>query len=334
MTKDLKGKLFSTVVGSFPYKVSRELMGQPEWREVEEISRTSHKALKFQLDCGIDFPSDGQFYDMVAMYLKPLITTGFLNEDRTIGEGELPKEHPATSLEAELEEEARRRGASGLRVPITGPFSLGYRVKGKEKSLVEEGDSKGIEKLAEAVKAYCKGFDISMKGSILSVDEPVLPYVLPTFGEEFVKETMNGIFESIEENYTCMHVCGGVQDIKDLALSLKVDILDHEFQGTDNLGLYSKEELEDNDKLLSYGVINTNPRQIVGEGNEVQVESVEELQGIIRNACDIYGKDNLMLSPDCGFGGWKTVKLPDEDIWKYIGEKLTNMVKARDLYLA
>ncbi|MEE9595112.1 MAG: hypothetical protein V3V92_06905, partial [Candidatus Hydrothermarchaeales archaeon] len=253
MIENLRGKLCSTVVGSFPYKVDRELMNQPEWREVEEIRSTSRRALKFQLECGIEFPSDGQYYDMVAMYIRPLIKSDFLNVDRSLGDEELPEIHPCTSLEVELEKEARLEGASGLRVPITGPFTLGYRVKGQEKSLVEEGDSKGIEKLAEAVEAYCKGFDHALKGSILSVDEPVLPFVLSTFGEDFVRETLNKIFESIKGNYTCMHVCGGVQDIKDLALSLQVDILDHEFQGTDNPGVYTKEELEDNGKLLSYG---------------------------------------------------------------------------------
>lgn len=331
MIEKLRGKLYSTVVGSFPYKVNRELMSKQEWRGVEEIRKTAHRALEFQLECGIEFPSDGQFFDMVEMYVRPLMKTGFITEDRTFGGGDLPGVHPSTSLEAELEALAKRRGAVGLRIPITGPFTLGYRVKSNGKSVVEAGDSNGIMKLAEAVETYSKGFDHALRSSILSVDEPVLPFVLPVFGEDFVRDVLNGVFSVIERNYSCMHVCGGVSGIRNLALSLEVEILDHEFQGTDNSGLYSKRALEENGKLLSYGVINTNPRQI-GEGGRALVETQEQLRRIISDACNTYGRNNLLISPDCGFGGWRRAHF-GKDIWGYIREKLSNMVRARDTYL-
>ncbi len=334
MLEELGGRLYSTVVGSFPYKVRRDRMSGPDWGAVEEIRSTSHKALAFQLECGIDFPSDGQFFDMIDMYLRPLVETGFLRSDLSLGEGELPGRHPITSLEAEFEKTARKKDAIGLRVPITGPFTLAYRVQGAKKSLIEEANSEGVARLAEAVAGFCRGFDGALSGSILSIDEPVLPFVLPVFGAEFIRETLNGIFENIRRNHSCMHVCGAIRDIRDLALSLEVEILDHEFQGTDNSGVYSKEALESSCKILSYGILNTNPRQLALRNGKIQVESQEELIKKLEEACAQYGLDNIMVSPDCGFGGWKSLRVPEDEKWRAIREKLSNMVKARNAVIA
>ncbi len=330
MLEELRGRLYSTVVGSFPYKVRRDRMSGPDWGAVEEIKNTSHNALAFQLECGIDFPSDGQFFDMIDMYLRPLVETGFLRSDLSLGEGELPGRHPITSLEAELEKTARKKGAIGLRVPITGPFTLAYRVKGAKKSLIEEANFEAVTRLAEAVASFCRGFDGALSGSILSIDEPVLPFVLPVFGAEFIRETLNGIFENIRRNHSCMHICGAIRDIGDLALSLKVEILDHEFQGTDNSGVYSREALENSKKILSYGLLNTNPKKLVVRNGRIVVDSQEELAKRLEKACELYGVKNLMASPDCGFGGWKALRVPEDEKWRSIGEMLSNMVRARN----
>jgi 5-methyltetrahydropteroyltriglutamate--homocysteine methyltransferase len=333
MIEKLRGALYTTVVGSFPYRVDKTLTLEDDWSKTKEVSETSFQALEFQLDCGIEYPSDGQFFDMTTMYLEPLKASGFLKEDRSIGEESPPKTHPSLELEKMLERNARQGGALGIRVPITGPFTLAYRVKTDGKNLVDAGDLDGLRRLGTAVKNYCQGFDNSLKGSLLSVDEPVLPFVLPTFGEDFIREVLNDLFAAIKSNYTCMHVCGEIASIKDLALSLGVDILDHEFQGTKNNGVYSKADLEGNKKLLSYGLLNTNPRQVISEDGIVKVESVDELTSSLESACKSYGAENLILSPDCGFGGWKHTRLPDEQIWHCIEEKLSNMVKARDNFL-
>ncbi|MFQ5901110.1 MAG: hypothetical protein ACE5IH_06100 [Thermodesulfobacteriota bacterium] len=334
MVEELRGRLYSTVVGSFPFKVDKALMGENDWSRVTEIRETSFRALGLQLGAGIEFPSDGQFFDMVDMYLQPLMEAGFLKKDRSFGEGELPKAHPATTLESLLEALAKKSEGLGLRVPITGPFTLGYRVKTGGKSLMEAGDSAGVLRLADAVKTYSMGFDRVLRGSILSIDEPVLPFVLPVFGENFVREVLNAIFERIKRNYSCMHVCGAVKSLKGLALSLDVEILDHEFQGTDNRDLYTKKELIEHEKLLSYGLINTNPKQVFPKEGAVLVESVAHIKDSLRAACKTYGVENLLVSPDCGFGGWRHLRIPEDEKWGYIKEKLSNMVRAREEYLA
>jgi 5-methyltetrahydropteroyltriglutamate--homocysteine methyltransferase len=333
MVEKLKGKLYTTVVGSFPYRVNKKLILEDDWSKTKEVPEASLKALELQLDCGIEYPSDGQFFDMTSMYVEPLKKSGFLSEDGSIGMEDPPKNHPSLELEKMLEKNARRGDALGIRVPITGPFTLAYRVKADGKNLVEAGDLDGMRRLGEAVKNYSQGFDNSFKGSILSVDEPVLPFVRTTFGDNFIKDLLNDIFGGIKNNFSCMHICGEISSVKDLALSLDVEILDHEFQGTENNGVYSKAELERNEKLLSYGVLNTNPRQVISEEGVVNVESVDEIKASLESACKTYGAGNLVLSPDCGFGGWKRARLPEDRIWHCIKEKLSNMVKARDEFL-
>jgi methionine synthase II (cobalamin-independent) len=333
MLDELRGKLYSTVVGSFPYTLYKGLMHTDDWSRIADIRDTSFKALNFQLDCGIEFPSDGQFFDIIDMYREPLHASGFLNDDHSLGDGKPPKGHPITKLESELEGIVRKEGGLGLRVPITGPFTLSYGVKNGGKSLVESGEIDGVRRLGESVKAFCRDFDRSLKCSILTVDEPVLPFVLPTFGEEGIKEVLNEIFASIKRNHSSMHICGAIGKIKDVALSTEADILDHEFQGTDNSGVYTKKDLERNDKLLSYGLINTNPRQVFSKDGSILVESVADITSVLEDTCNIYGRENLLISPDCGFGGWKHLRRPEDEKWRYIKRKLCNMVQARNNFL-
>ncbi len=330
MSEDLRGRLYTTVVGSFPYRVDKKLMAQEDWYSDSEIRRTSYEALEFQLECGIDFPSDGQFDDMVEMYLAPLKRSGFITEDRFFGEGDLPLAHPVTILDSELEKAAREKGAQGIRVPITGPFTLACRVKNEKGNLAETADREGVVALGKAVESFVKGFERSLSGSILSVDEPVLPFVLSSFGDDFIIDVLNNVFRAIKKNHSCMHVCGGVVSIKDVSLSLQVDILDHEFQGTNNSGVYTQNELESNGKMLSYGVVNSNPRQVFKEDGRVQAESVSDITNFIKKGSEQYGLENLLISPDCGFGGWKSVRRPVDEKWRIIKDKLCNMVAARD----
>ncbi|MFQ5887908.1 MAG: hypothetical protein ACE5HY_04345, partial [Candidatus Hydrothermarchaeales archaeon] len=91
---ELRGGLFSTVVGSFPYRIDKNLMKNENWQEVEEIRKTSTSAVEFQLEAGIEYPSDGQLFDMVEMYIQPLIQSGFLETDRRIN-GKPPSDHPS-----------------------------------------------------------------------------------------------------------------------------------------------------------------------------------------------------------------------------------------------
>ncbi len=332
MIEELQGRLYSTVVGSFPYRVNRALIDEADWREVEAIKAISLEALDFQLECGVDFPSDGQFFDMVESYVKPLRAEGFLKDDYSIGDAKPPKNHPALGLDVELERILKSRGGLGLRVPVTGPFTLGYRIKSGGRSVVESGDVDGLERVAEAVKTYCRSFNAGLKGSIISVDEPVLPFVLAQFKEDFIRETLDWIFESVDRNYSCMHVCGDVRPIKDLALSLDVDILDHEFEGTDNWGVYRGRELVSAEKLLSFGLVNTNTHKMLDAEGNVIVESVEHIGRRLRAAAERFGVENLLVSPDCGFGGMKSLKLEEDERWRIIREKLTNMISARNEY--
>lgn len=331
-SEELKGGLCTTVVGSFPYSVDRGLMEKEDWSLVPQIRDTSTEALDFQVERGIDYPSDGQFFDMLDMYLVPLKVKGYLSENG-FGEAHPPEDHPALKLEALLQKNALARGAAGLRMPISGPFSLAYRVKKGGTSLAESGDEEGLTMLARGVEAFVKSFDKALDGSILSVDEPVLPFIRASFDEGFIVDTLNRIFRQVRNNYTCMHVCGEISSIKDLSLSLEVGVLDHEFQGSDNQGVYDRSDLEDNHKMLSLGIVNTNPRQIFAGPQEPRAESVEEILAKIVEVADIYGFENLLLSPDCGFGGWKSSRISEEFKWRLISEKLSNMVAARNEFL-
>jgi hypothetical protein len=109
MLEELRGRLCTTVVGSFPYRVDRALLSSKDWSTTTDIRETAIRALRFQLGCGIEFPSDGQFFDMVKMYLDPLKAAGFLAHDGALTSVDPPERHPSIELESELEKMAKHR---------------------------------------------------------------------------------------------------------------------------------------------------------------------------------------------------------------------------------
>jgi methionine synthase II (cobalamin-independent) len=57
------------------------------------------------------------------------------------------------------------------------------------------------------------------------------------------------------------------------------------------------------------------------------------LKSSLEAASAVYGLENLLVSPDCGFAGWRSLRLPEDEKWRVIKEKLCNIVKARNVTL-
>ena len=310
--------LDTTVVGSFPtspfYKVNQDF--PPYTSTVPEgepyiddpFLPGIFSALKLQQDAGIDYPSYGQPQDMCSMFLGTLVSHGLDDSQgfQVVGDIEIPRTIPAIEY---LQVSRRFVSAKGIKMPLTGPITLAASLKVGSKAAIEYPEV--VEQLAHFVAHVARCYDRGGAG-IISIDEPSLVYGLYAGMEpEFCTEMINTALKPITHAVSSIHACGQLNaNTTDILLATTARILDHEFASIpQNMTAYSKDHLESNGKLLGYGCIVSNMEpthllEIQKDGNwKKVVESKELIKKRIDTAISRWGEENLILDPDCGFGG-------------------------------
>ena len=207
----------------------------------------------------------------------------------------------------------------GLRACVTGPFTLASAID--RQSLLSCGTAKPavISALTEIVADSCDAL-VRAGFAIISVDEPFFNImlgrrVLFDYDENYIVEQLNRIFHRIP-CFSSIHVCGTITPLtKNVLLTCDVDVVDHEFQANPrNHGVYTLSELRDHDKILAYGCVSS---------SDPVVESVDQIVKSIERGMTAYG-DNLLIKPDCGFGGL----LGTASAYEIAKRKLMNLVEA------
>lgn len=294
------------------------------------------EALRLQQKAGIDYPSYGQPHDMCAMFLGYLVGKGLSYEKgfHVVGDIELPEKIPAIEY---LKVAKEYFSFKGVRMPLTGPITLSSVLKVGEKSAVEYPEI--IEKLAQFVARIARSYDEG-GASIICIDEPSLVYGLyiglePNFLIEMINTSLR-----MTTAVPSIHVCGQLNTaVTDVLLSTKAVVLDHEFASIPgNLSMYTKEVLESCGKSIGCGCVvsNMEPSSLMeiqkdGDWRRV-VEPVPVIKKRIEEASALWGKENIILDPDCGFGGLRGYirgELTREASMNICFEKLSNMVKAK-----
>jgi 5-methyltetrahydropteroyltriglutamate--homocysteine methyltransferase len=187
----------------------------------------------------------------------------------------------------------------GTRACVTGPFTLASYIG--TKNLMTCGASKPhiVEALAKTLGRSCKQLS-DMGINIISIDEPFLSVILGakrllySYDQEFVVKVLNTLIKEIS-TFSAIHVCGRITPlVKSSLLASDANIIDHEFaQSPKNHEAYSKQELEQTEKMLAYGCISS---------TNLKIETVEEVTGALKNAQKLFGQ-RIIVKPDCGFGG-------------------------------
>jgi 5-methyltetrahydropteroyltriglutamate--homocysteine methyltransferase len=223
-------------------------------------------------------------------------------------------------------------------MPLTGPITLAASLKVGSKAAIEYPEV--IEQLARFVGFVAHSYDRG-GADIISVDEPSLVYALyvgmePELCTEMINRALNPIVHAVPSIHTCGQLNANTTDI---LLDTTARILDHEFASIpQNMTAYSRDQLESRGKLLGYGCIVSNVEpglliEIQKDGNwRKAVESKKTVKKRLHDAISRWGRENLILDPDCGFGGMKGYirGLLTEDIaLKICFEKLKTMVDAK-----
>lgn len=322
---DLHAKLATTVVGSFPLSDSEENM---------------KRAIDSQIEANIDYITYGQLKDMNTMFLEPLI-------DLDIGIKKIDDQYwivdelksintPITVEYLDFLKSYTKNNTKleGHKVQITGAITLSSILKLSNDSFAIEYDD-FLLSIASIVAKIAQFYDESGV-DIISIDEPSLSYAM-WLGKErdLLIDCINREGSAIKKSCKGMHVCGSILGITDLLLETNVTYLDHEFIAhPKNMEEYTKSDLEKYDKILGLGSVKTtfSPLDLLKykEGKisrENIVESKNEIKKHVKQGIDQFGIENLLIDPDCGFGGLKNY-LDEEAAQTIAFLKMKNMSDA------
>jgi methionine synthase II (cobalamin-independent) len=303
----------STVVGSFPYENTKENMEHAFWD---------------QIHAGIDYPCYPQLISMIDQFLEPAIEakTGIYQKGGQFyldGDFQVPSHPIATEYGQfvlnffEKYPEAKKK-IKGWKACLTGPFTLAgdiivtpEMVNGKRPILYDEPraimNAEIVSKIATMMADIARSY-VDMGASIISMDEPSLGLVIGKrksffHQDETFTDILNQAIKPITTN-SSIHVCGRIAPrLRDILLNTSVNIMDHEFQKCNNDNLLTKDMLESSNKTLAYGITESSTAYQKNGTIESYVESPVIIKDRMLKVIEQFGKENLILKPDCGFGG-------------------------------
>ncbi|MHA1658405.1 MAG: uroporphyrinogen decarboxylase family protein [Promethearchaeota archaeon] len=307
-----KEGLFTTVVGSFPLNNTKENMT---------------RAFNDEINVGIDYPCYPQLISMNAQFLSPLSKiieplketqdAFHLSSDFEIPDEPVALEYGKFMVDFLKEHAHLKKSIKGTKACLTGPFTLaseiilrGELAKGIKPAIFNEPRAIMVDwivdKLAEIMKTIGKAYN-DMGVNIISMDEPILGLLVGRkiwfFTEAFIIKTLNKALSGIKE-LSSIHVCGRISPyLRDILLQTDVKIMDHEFRTNEkNFDIFQKKHFENTGKYLAMGTIQTKCSPIPDGKIKDYVEDVSFLKNFIKKGIALYGKNNLIIKPDCGFG--------------------------------
>ena len=328
----------TSVVGSWPLTNSTENM---------------ERIFNDLIQIGIDFPCYPQLNSMISQFLSPLAkeiaqleeidNKFYLSDDFKIPKNPVALEYGDFIKDFFNERPELLKQIKGTKACLTGPITLASEIilKGKiakdvKPRIFTEPRAVMIdwivEKLAEIMKQLAKAYN-NMGIDIISMDEPLLGILIGRkvlfHSEDFILEILNKSISEIK-SISSIHVCGRISPkCRDILLQTDVNILDHEFRtNEENFDIFQKEHLTNHDKILALGTVKSKFLSVEGYEINDYVEGIDSLEVYIRKAFKQYGKENLIIKPDCGFNAIKNMFGDENFAYEISLRKVRNMVLA------
>ncbi len=332
-----KEGLFTTVVGSWPLSNTEENMA---------------RAFDDQINIGVDYPCYPQLLSMLPQFLSPLSEIieplkekdgkFYLTDDFKIPEKLVALEYGKFIVDFLNDRPNLAELIKGTKACLTGPFTLASEV-------ILQGDvAKGItpmifneprglmvdwivDKFAKIMKQIGKAYN-DMGINIISMDEPILSLIIGRrvwfHTEDFIVDTLNEALSGIKE-FPSIHVCGKISPkLCEILLKTNVKIMDHEFRTCEsNFKVFQRNHFESTDKYLAMGTVQTNFPPKKGAEVKDYVEDISFIKNFVKKGIDLYGKENLVIKPDCGFGAIRDA-FDEKFAYEIALRKVNNLVLA------
>ena len=275
----------SSHVGSYPLEHSQDNM---------------LRAYRDTVSSGITVPPIPQLRSFTEIYLDPLASSGKLRKVKEDRYEVLHLDEPTIDLsEVEYFLERSRADPRSLRLPVTGPLTLASKVGGESfmdsmiinKNAIFSFFVPYVEKIVNWASSRGIGY--------IFIDEPALGLIVGRkilgYSERELLDIYEEIFSGVKSN-AGLHVCGRIPPLlSEILMRVPARYLSHEFHDTrENLKSFSKEKLEEYDKIISPGIVSA---------KSPEVESIEEVNSLLREILERFGSRIDLVSADCGFGG-------------------------------
>ncbi len=262
----------TTVVGSFPC-----IKGSGFSSLIDPYKKAMKFAVAEQLRAGIDIISDGQVRaDMVQAFVSKLPGISGTNVIGKINAADRPITVADTRYAL-----TQAKYVKGI---LTGPCTLSYALQ------IETPQYRNKEEvvfdLAHALHAEAR--HLADAGcTIIQVDEPILS--TGAVSVETAKKALGILFDGISVP-SCIHTCGILGGIASEWTRLPVDILDFEYAvSPENLDTLSRYDLHG--KKIGCGCV---------KSSDTKIDEIPEIEARITACVDTFGKDNILIDPDCG----------------------------------
>lgn len=233
-----------------------------------------------------------------------------------------------------------------VKIPLPGPYILTRAMFVREVTAAHYPSKEALgEDVVRVLKEEIAEL-IDAGADLIQLDEPALTELVftqghtrtfmcaalaatndPTQDLELAVSLINRVIEGIDPRRICLHICrgnwsqdestlltGSYHPLKDYLERLNLSRLVLEY-ATDRAG----DLMRFTGKGLGLGVVN--PRT-------ERVESVAEITSSIERALTMYGQDELMVNPDCGFGTFSNRPVNSSDIAFRKMKAITEAVRA------
>jgi 5-methyltetrahydropteroyltriglutamate--homocysteine methyltransferase len=293
----------TSVIGSYPYSINTlDIMRRYFSQEsTDRWKETISSAVKDMVQTGISIISDGQTRDpFIQLFTRKL--NGCRIRARTEIVDTITYGDPITVkdqryVKSIIPSNTRLKGV------ITGPWTLTCSCV----DMFYNDNQKVAFDFAEALAQEAKNLEEHV--DFLSIDEPFFSQDIPDFALDLFTILTKDIRIPV-----ILHVCGDITQIIPKIIELPVDILSHEFKASPQL-------------LTEFNKYSFSQDLCLGSvrSDDIQVESVEEIEQHIHQAFELFGEKIIHIAPDCG-----QRLLPREVALN----KLQNLVEAGGLFNA
>jgi len=304
------------------------------------------------IQIGVDFPCYPQLTSMISQFLSPLTkeissfeeinNKFYLSNDFKIPKNPIALEYGRFIKSFFDKRPELLKQVKGTKACLTGPLTLASEIilkdevaKGLKARIFTEPRAVMVdwivEKIAEIMRQVGKEYN-KMGIDIISMDEPLLGVLIGRkvlfHSEDFILEILNKSISEIK-SLSSIHVCGRISPkCRDILLQTDVNILDHEFRtNEENFDIFQKEHLTNYDKILALGTVKSKFLPVEGFEINDYVEGTDSLEIYLRKAINQYGKENLIIKPDCGFLPLRDM-FGEEIGYEIARKKITNMIQA------
>ncbi len=290
--------LATTVVGSYPV-----VKGSGLRTLFDPLKSAVETAVSDQLAAGIDIISDGQVRgDMIHAFSGKL--PGIKGQDVA------GKIQPASGAITAADTKYARSKSLYVKGIITGPSTLAHGLH-ISTPMYRNREELALD-LATALAAEARYLEAA-GATLIQIDEPIFSTGIADLavGKQAVELIAGAV-----KIPTCMHVCGGLENVIDDILKINVQVLDFEFsKNPANLALFGSRDLAG--RMIGYGCVDSSAEA---------VEPVAEIKKRIEKGVEIFGAKSMLVDPDCGL----RMRSRESAFWK-----LKNMAEAaREVRLA